>query len=146
MAHPPNAELLMVAWIKSLSGIPEGGVATKLPSDPAMWAAAGFVQVGVVAGSPEVHTPLRGPVVQIDCWANNINSEKVPWGKASALAETIVNACYKNNQQRVFGMPVGFTAARLLCVWPLIEPRRIPDDEAGFARVSVDLAVRWTAA
>jgi len=144
--YQPNVELLMVAWLRSLPGIPPDGVATSLPGDPAAWAALGFVQVTSVGGSPAVHTPLRNPVVQLDCWANNPNSQKPPWGKASALMETIVAACYANNQQRVLTMPEGFSNARLLAVYPLIEPRRVLGDEASFARLSVDLSVTWSVA
>ncbi|MGH8571199.1 MAG: hypothetical protein ACREX8_01310 [Gammaproteobacteria bacterium] len=146
MTHLPSAELLMVAWLKGLPGVPPDGVATTLPGDPATWAALGFVQVTTVGGSPAVHTPLRNPVVAVDCWANNPNSQKPPWGKASALAETIVSACYGDTAQRVVTMPAGYSNARLMAVYPLSEPRRVPADEAGFARLSVDLSVSWAVA
>ena len=145
--YPPNAELLAVAWLKSLDGIPTNGVATALPGDPTTWAIDGFVQVTLVGGTPAVHTPLRNPTAQVDCWANNPNSLKPPWGKAHALLETVVAACYDDGtQQRVFVMPTGFGNARLLTVWPVIEPRRVPGDESGFARVTVDLSMVWTVA
>ncbi len=145
MPHLPSAELVAVAWLKTLDGVPSDGVATTLPGDPTVWAANGFVQVGTVGGSPAVHTPLRTPVVQVDCWANNSNSAKSPWGKSSALAELVVAATY-SIRPRLLVMPEGFHNARLNTAWPLTEPRRIPGDEAGFARVNFDLALSWVVA
>ncbi len=145
--YPPNVELLAVAWLKSLDGIPANGVATTLPADPATWAGEGFVQVTTVGGSPAVHTPLRRPVVQLDTWANNPDSLKPPWGKASALMETVIWGCYQlSTQQRTFVLPHGFGNARLLTAWPVTEPRRVPADESGFARYSCDLTMVWTIA
>ncbi|MDQ3760976.1 MAG: hypothetical protein M3460_04555 [Actinomycetota bacterium] len=145
--YPPNVELLAVAWLKSLDGIPTGGVATTLPADPATWSQDGFVQVTSVGGSPAVHTPLRRPVVQLDTWANNPNSLKPPWGRASALMETIIWGCYQlSSQQRMFVLPHGFGNARLLTAWPVTEPRRVPADESGFARYTCDLTMVWTTA
>lgn len=143
MAHPPSAELVATAWLKTLPGIPESGVATSLPGDPASWSTNGFIQVVTVGGTPPVDTPMRTPVVQVSCWANNPGSAKTPWRKASVLAENVVAGCYADTQQRQLPMPDGYRGARIHAVWPISEPRRIPQDEAGFARVDVDLAVTW---
>lgn len=143
MSHLPSAELVAVAWLKTVAGVPETAVATTLPGDSASWSASGFVQVRTVAGNPNPDVPLRTPVVQADAWANNADSQKTPWGKASAIAEAIVAGAYAFLAPRLLVMPVGFHDARLLSVWPVTEPRRMLGDEAGFARVSVDFAMSW---
>lgn len=143
MAHFPNAELVAVAWVKSVPGVDPTKVATSLPADTSVWSATGFVQVGVVGGSPNVDTPLFAPVVQVDCWTNAVNSNKPPWGQAHALAGAIMWATYRHEPTTV-AMPENYHPARLLSVYGLSEPRRIPSDTAGYARVQFDLAMVWT--
>jgi hypothetical protein len=146
MPAPPSTELVAIAWLKTLPGIPTTSVATTLPGDSSTWSELGFVQVSVVGGSPEIHNPRRSPVVQIDCWACNPNSEKTPWGKAGVLVETIVNATYllELSNVTVSLTPADtYDRARVLSAYPLTEPRRVPGDEAGFARLQFDMALSW---
>lgn len=140
----PSHELVAVAWLKTLTGIPTAQVATNLPADNESWAASGFVQVTAVGGNPNIDIPTFQPVVQIDCWANNVDSLKPPWGKASSLAERIVWASYGVQQPGSIDMGANFHSPRLMSVYALSEPRRILSDEAGFARVQFDMSFRWT--
>ena len=140
----PSTEQVSVAWLKTLPGLPANQIATTLPADNSSWAASGFVQVAGVGGTPQVHIPVFEPVVQIDCWANNVDSQKPPWGKAAHLAEVIVWATYSALQPGVFDLGANFYPPRLMAVYPLSEPRRVLHDEAGFARVQFDMAFRWT--
>lgn len=147
MGFFPSSEQVTVSWLKGVPGLDPSKVATTLPGDPAVWSASGFVQVPtVLGGSPPVDTPLYAPVVQVDCWANNPNSQQPPWGKAASLAGAIEWATYRLGVQRVVVMGGGFNNARVLSVYPVSPPRRVPDDEAGFARYSLDLVVRWVVA
>ena len=143
MSYFPTAEQVTVAWLSTLPLLPTNGVATSLPADNSSWAASGFVVVTSVGGSPAVDTPIYSPVMQVDCWAGNVNSAKPPWGKAGQLAGAIEWATYGPSVQQVLDLPAAFYNARLLSVVATTEPRRIPSDEAGFARVQMDLTVNW---
>lgn len=136
-------EQVAVAWLKTLPTIPSDKVATSLPADSTVWGSTGFVQVTIAGGSPASSVPLYRPVVQVDCWAATTGSAKPPWGRAGSLAQAIVWATYRFRGQ-VVNLGTDFAVASLLSVRPLSEPRRIPDDEAGFARVQLDLELSWT--
>ena len=139
--HRPNTELIAVAWLKTLAGVPSGSVGTTLPAAEA-FATDGFVQVvGVVGGSPDAYVPLRNPVVQVDTWAVNPGSKRPPWGKANTLIENILAACFTTPDPIV--LRDEYFAARLFEVAATTEPRRIPGDEGGFARYSADLHFHW---
>lgn len=144
MAYFPTSEQVAVAWLKTIDGVPVNGVATTLPGDNSTWAASGFVTVTTVGGSPGVDTPLSHPVVQVDCWACNVNSQKPPWGKAGSLASLIKHACYRDPfPQVVLDLGAQFHQAMVQAVYAVTEPRRLTDDPADFARVSMDLLVHW---
>lgn len=140
----PSHEQVVIAWLKTLTGVPTDKIATSLPADNASWAPSGFIQVTTVGGSPAVHVPVFNPVVQVDCWANNVDSQRPPWGKASSLAERIMWATYAVTQPGRFDLGADVHQPRLMSVYPLSEPRRIVSDPANFARVQFDLTVRWT--
>jgi hypothetical protein len=140
-----TTDLVAVAWLKGVAGIPPGSVATTLPSDTSAWAASGFVQVTCVGGSPEPHMPLRVPVVSVDCWAVNPNSGRPPWGKAATLAELVRDGTLAGDAGRVVTLPVGGLSARVLSAWALTEARRILDDDASYARYSLDVSLAWVA-
>lgn len=147
MAPTPraNSELIAVAWLQGAAGMEAGQVATTLPADEGTWAANGFVQVPmVVGGTPQLHYALREPVVQVDAWAVNPNSGKPPWGKAASLMELIVAATYDvARMQRTLTLPSGYPQARVMTAHFVTEPRRIPADNASYARFSADLILHW---
>lgn len=143
MPHYPSSELVAVAWAKALPGVDPSKVATSLPADPAVWGATGFVTVTVVGGGSDMDNPLFEPVVSFDCWANAANSNRAPWGQAGALAAAVQWGTYGRAPFTV-AMPDGFHTARLLSVYALAVPRRVPSDAAGFARVQLDVSMAWT--
>jgi hypothetical protein len=145
MSYFPSSEQVAVAYLKTVAALDPTKIATSLPADAAVWAASGFVQVQVVGGTPEVHVPKFSPVIEVTCWANNSNSQQPPWGKASHLAEAVKFSTY-SQRSVLLETPENFYDVRLLSVYPVSEPRRVLGDEAGFARVSVDLAFHWTLA
>lgn len=140
-----NTELVAVAWIASADGIAAGQVATTLPADAAAWQEGGFVHVaGTVGGSPQLHYALREPVVQVDAYAVNVNSGKPPWGKAASLMELVVAATYDEaGLQRVLTLRPGYPQARVLTAHFVSEPRRMPADDASYARFQADLTLHW---
>lgn len=149
MTFLPHSELVAVAWLKGIPGIPAGAVGTTLPADTSAWL-DGFLQVSVVGGSPHRDVPQHQPVVQVDCWAANPSGARPPWGKANQLAERITAHCYGNVNdalpvQRVVTLPDGYQPARVQSAYVVTEPRRIPADEARFARYSLDLQLFWVA-
>lgn len=150
MTLRPNSELVTVAWIKGITGIPSSSVGTTLPGDNTTWATSGFVQVGVAGGTPDIDLPVARPVMDVRCWAVNPGSARPPWGKANQLAEIIRAACYHPQDdddptQRTVTLPAGYQQARVLCAYWVTEPRRIPGDEARYACYGGDLAVHWVA-
>ncbi len=143
----PTSDQVAVAWLKTISGIDPTKVATSLPADAATWASTGFVTAMTVGGSPgSVHVPVSEPVVAVDCWANNANSGKPPWGKAGHLAALIYRATYLAPQPGSFTVLTDFHPAKLRAVYPVSEPRRIPGDESGFARYQLDLQLVYSVA
>lgn len=140
-----NTELVAVAWLSSATGIEAGQVATTLPSDAAAWETNGFVHVvGAVGGSPQLDYALREPVVQVDAYAVNLSSGKPPWGKAASLMELLVAATYDEaGLQRVLTLRPGYPQARVLTAHLMSEPRRMPGDDASFARFQADFVLHW---
>jgi hypothetical protein len=145
MSLRPTSELVAVAWLKGVTGIPSTAVATDLPADNSTWSASGFVQVMSVGGSPNIYVPVAQPVIQVDLWAVNPNSSKPPWGKANQLAESIRMGTldHANVGRLLTGFPAAYNNARCLTVYPISEPRRIRDDSADFAHYTMDLQFMW---
>lgn len=150
MSTPPlraTHELVATAWLKTVVG---DRVATTLPK-PAKdgsisWADGGFVTLTVAGGTPNLYVPLREPAIGIDCWAANTGSQRPPWNKAAALAESIQAACYDHPAiPKVVALPAGYPAARVLSTYTTGEPRRVPDDPSSYARYSIPgLVIAWT--
>lgn len=138
----PTTDLVAVAWLKGVDGVPADAVATTLPSDNSTWTASGFVQVTAVGGTPNPHLPIRMPVVGVDCWACNPDSGRPPWGKANTLAEAIRDGT-GGAAGRVVALPVAGLSARVLEAYLLTEIRRIKNDEASYARYGFDMAFFW---
>lgn len=147
--HLPTNELVAVAWLSQrVPGITAGQVATSLPSDPAAWAAEGFVQVQAIpGGAPDIDVPVRHPVLQVDTWAATPSSSKPPWNKANRLAELIRVA---TEEAQTYGRPVDLPAdylgARVQAAYLVSEVLRVPGDPSGYARFTFDLALDWVRA
>lgn len=139
----PSSELVAAAWIGSLPGFTPAMVATTLPKDTTSWAATGFVTVTPAGGSPSVDVHTRWSLIQVDTWGASLNSGKPPWGPASDLAETIVRACWDDNQQVNVAVRPGYNVARLYGVWAATDPIRIWDDTSSYARWRFDLRLTW---
>lgn len=143
--YPPT-DLVVPAWLRGVPGL-LAGVGPSLPSSAESWAAEGFVQAYAVGGTPPVHSPMRRPVVSVDCWAVNLNSQKSPWGKANALAEFIRVACERNlGFGALLVLGGDYMNARVLTAYPAGEPRRVYGDASNYARYQFDLNVAWVVA
>lgn len=141
MAVHANTTLVAVAWLQTL-GLPAGKVGTSLPP-AAVWESTGFVKVGpTVGGGVNIYVPERHPVVQIDCYATFPGqSEKVNRGLANELAEIVRAACY----DPVPGVTLraGITPVHLSSVYPISEPRELPEPVTNFGRFTLDLHIGW---
>lgn len=135
-------ELVAIAWLKTIVG---DRVATTLPKDNASWAASGFCTLDTVGGSPNLYVPLREPVMGVDCWANNPNSQKPPWNKAAMLAEAIQAACWAHQSiPQTVALPAGYPSVAVRSAYTTGEHRRIPDDPSSYARYSIPgLVIVW---
>lgn len=145
----PNTDLVAVAWLRRIPKVADYGVgvATSLPADDAPLRERGFIRVTVVGGTPDLYVPLRRPIVAAECFAAPAEgSSKVPWARAGQLAEWVWESTYDGAMRDLpLDMPQdGYGRARVLTVSALTEPRRVPGDEAGYARFDVELELNWT--
>lgn len=139
-----TTELVTIAWLRGFLG---DIVATTLPKPTATglsWATTGFATVTTVGGGADMYVPLRAPVLGVDCWAANPNSQKPPWTKAATVAEAIQHACWNHRTvPSLLTLPDGYPQARVLSAYTAYEPRRIPDDASSYARYSLGVALTW---
>lgn len=136
-------ELVAEAWLKAVVG---DRVSTSLPKDNTSWAASGFVTLTTVGGTPNAYVPLRDPVMSVDCWAVNKQSQKPPWNKAAALAEAIVAACQDHQTiARTVTLPTGYPAAQVKSAYVTGDPRRVHSDPSSYAHYLIPgLVIAWT--
>lgn len=138
----PTSELVSVAWLKGVAGLPSGQVGTTLPSDVTKWP-NGFVQARVVGGTDHMDLPVRQPVIRVSCWVPGSKR----FGEANVLADTVVAGTRGSDGHGQVGREVAinvadFAPARVLSVWPLSTPVRVPDP-SDFARYDVTLELHW---
>jgi hypothetical protein len=136
-------ELVATAWLRTVVG---DRVATTLPKDNASWAASGFCTLVSVGGTPNLYVPLREPVMGVDCWAFNPDSQKPPWDKAAMLAEAIAAACQDHAAiPQTVTLPTGYPQAQVLSAYTTGEHRRVPDDPSSYAHYTIPgLVIAWT--
>jgi hypothetical protein len=143
----PNSELVAISWIQSIVGLTADVVSTQTPADETQWQANGAITVQVIGGRPDADIPVAHPVVQLDFWAVNPGSNKVPWFKAAALGEQVRMAAYDRLRVcRIVTITSGgqvYPAARVLTAFLLTEPRRVYHDAGDYARYQADLAMSW---
>lgn len=148
MTYVPTPEQVATAWVKTVPGVDATKVATSLPADDAGWATSGFWTVTVFPGAVDLHVPLFSPVVRVDCWAVNLGSTKPPWGRAGSGASAIQWATYGTAGCRPSqpSLAADFHPVRVLQVNSLGSPVRVRLDDAGYARVQVDVQLFYTLA
>jgi hypothetical protein len=145
---PVNSELVAVAWVKSVPGVPADKVAGTLPPRDA-WQDTGFVTIdAIVGGTPHPDIPLYRPVIQLSFWAARADSSMTPpWGAAFILSEYVKRATEVDSPYRsaVLTIPHGFEQALVRDVSVPLENRRHPIPSAeSYARVTMDVLLEWT--
>lgn len=139
-------ELVAIAWLKTVLGnIVAATLPKPLSNGTLSWETTGFVTLISAGGTPNLYVPLRDPVMGVDCWAANSQSQKPPWNKAACLAEAIQGACYDHaGIPQTLSLPSGYPAARVLSAYTTGEHRRINDDASSYARYSIPgLVIAW---
>lgn len=135
---------IALAWLNTLDGLPADDTGNVLPGDPTLWATQGFVQVPmVVGGSPDVHLPMREPIVEINAWTNRPGTEEPPWRRAGHLANWIIRRMHAQRTPLDLDLGGDYYPVRLHAVWAASEPRRITGDPSGYARVMFEAQMRW---
>lgn len=144
----PTNELAAISWIRTIPGVPEQRVSTKLPGDNELIAASGFVTVPmVVGGSSDIYVPRRSPIVEVRTWACHLNGDRQdpPWWKANVLMETIREHCWDH---QAFGGVIstrsGYYDVCVQSAYFITEPRKLESDDARFACYTADVQLHWT--
>ena len=138
-----NSELVAVAFIKAVLGW-NGDVGTDLP-DVKSWTDGFFVKVNVLGGSPDIYTPQEHPVLEVKCYARPATSgRRSPWPAASNLASAIRTGCFAvKSKPLTLRLPGGYPSAFVHSAYPLVTPRRLPNDDSSFAAYWFDLQLHW---
>lgn len=137
----PTAELVAIHWLKGVAGLPVNQINTTVPARTDEFAEHGFVQVTAVGGTRDIETTMRASAIQVDTWAYNKESQRVPWGKANQLAEILAEGTQRSARRVV--LPSGFQDALVREVSMVTEPQRI-GGEPDFARYTTTITVFWT--
>lgn len=150
MSLHPTSKLVTLAWLEGVPGLSAGLVGDTVPDDASTWSTSGYTQlVGIVGGSPGMYVPEREPVATVDLWAVNPDSGLPPWNKANQLAEHIIADTYDTdgngpgNRVVTANLPSGYAGAYVQAVYVLTEPRPVPNDQGSYARLTMDIALKW---
>lgn len=144
-----TTELVATTWLATIPGITAAMAGTRLPRPAAdgtvSWADSGFVQVTAgVGGTFGMYVPLSSPVVQVDCWATQSNSDLPPLAKANALAMAVAWAAVENTGiETVLNLRTGYAGARVMSAYLLGQPRPIYGDPSDYARYTMNVAMNW---
>ena len=145
-----NAELVVMSYIRAMVdryGTAVGAILQGPADDGTLtWGDTGFVQPSSLGGPVNANVPIRTSVVTLDVWAANRSSKRPPWGRAYAVAETIIAATYdtaSHDTHTVVTLPTGYPQARVTGFRALTEPSRRPSDPSDYARVGFDVEIVW---
>lgn len=152
MAIYPSNQVVVQAWLKSLDGIPDTKVATTLPKNQEggvsneIIAPSGFITVNAMPSTPHTHLPQKQVNYQMETWAVNTDSQKIPWGKANNLAEIVWHALYDQSNFGHLATPVQFDNVRVMSGLPLSEPTPMEADDGRMAVFMMEFYLVWVRA
>jgi len=147
-----NSDLVAVAWVASIPRVAvlaaSPPIAGSVPAQPTSWALTGFLELLTTGGSPHPEYRQRRPVVTVFAWAVKIGSKKPPWSQAARLAEYVFDACYDEQLAHqlfpnITAEGVHYPTAQVQEISAISEPRKIPNDPAGYARYTFDFEMLW---
>lgn len=141
-----NHELVVVAWLKSVTGL--NTVGTTVPEDSSTWYSTGFLQPIVIKSDTNKYYQLRSCIAVIHCWAAraDVTSQRPPWGQANELAENVVAACFDPSLFQSHDLSLGVSgapSARVLQVALIEDPMRAPNDDAHMAHYTTAIQLWW---
>lgn len=144
--YAPTTETVGEGWLRV--AVPDVPAGLELPSATSVLATGGFIRLAAIGGSPDRDVPVRAPVIAAECWiAPASATQKASWRRAHQLASRVLMASY---DPALMGVALDLSGlgsygpARVHTVTVLAEPRRV-DLEDDWARVDVDLLMKWTA-
>lgn len=146
MAKIPTNELAAISWLRTVPGVPETKVSTRLPGDNSLIAPSGFVTVITIAGNSNIYLPVRSPVIEVTCWAMRGEGQKEPpWWLANQLAECIREACLDHlSFGGVIETRSGYDNVCVPSAFLVSEPRKGDPDDGRFAKYVFELQMHWT--
>ncbi len=157
MSLNPSPELVMVAFLQSLTQFNDCGVTTILPKISTTdangnlrdnWSGkTKWITVATINGNPVVGLRMRRAVVAINCWArpDRPGSVKAPFGVANNVAELVYDATTDWYSNVIQEMPfTGYKSVSVSSLAPLTEPRRITNEESGLARYLLDVELVYS--
>lgn len=138
----PSPEEVVKAWAVALLGWDAARMSTRLPADEVVEGPLGFTTLLSYGGSPERNQGIQAPVVRLDFWAKTAGSAKPPWGTAYNLAGLIPT---NDQPSHVARLETGLRTypVNLLAAFAITQARKIENDPAGYAHVTLDLQTSW---
>jgi hypothetical protein len=128
-----------IAWLLSL-GL---AAAAELPTDISTWAGTGFITPAASGGSPGIHVPVAHPIISLQCWAVDPDTDVPPWNLAGDLAEAVRAGGFSHGTQVQLALADSDQNARVLSAYVISEPRPSYGDMGDYACMKVDLALHW---
>lgn len=146
MAKIPTNELAAISWLRTVPGVPENKVSSRLPGNYDDIGNEGFVTVLTLTGSSDMYVPRRSPVIEVKTWAYTQPGQKEPqWWIANQLAESIRERCLDHNS---FGGVIetrsGYDNICVPSAYMVSEPRKMESDDGRFAAYVFELQLYWT--
>jgi len=139
----------MCGWLSTIPGFTADTVTLQLPPE-AQWVTNGAVTVLPLGGKPSPTMAWSTDMLQVECWASNIGSDKLPWGKAFSLAMQIRLASLDRQfAQRTVSCTnngIEYPAAAVRTVVAITQPHRIYGTPSDYAAYATDYAVTWSQA
>lgn len=152
MATLPTNQVVVKAWLKTLEGLPSDKIATTLPKneeggvDNEIIAPSGFITFSTMSSSPHTHLPQKQINVEMNTWAVNTDSQKIPWGKANNLCEVVWHALYDQSNFGHLVTPSQFDNVRVMSGLPLSEPVPAEGDDGRMAVFIMEFYLVWVRA
>lgn len=146
MALIPTNDLVAISWLRTVPGVPETKVSTRLPAKESLILPEGFVTVSVLTGSSNIYLPVRSPVIEIRTWAGPGEGGKEPqWWRANQLAECIREACLDHlSFGGVIETRSGYDDVCVPSAYLMSEPRKVISDDGRFAAFVFEVQMHWT--
>lgn len=141
-----NPEQAAMAWLRSITSLEAGKVATRLP-DPGTFAGdtGGFLVVTSLGGLGNgLDYPVRRIAVQVDAYAGTAQTPVRPlFARATALAEEVLAGCEAFTPVSIVSGYTDVDDVIVMQATALAEPSRVRDDPQNLARYTIDVELTY---